>query len=182
MTNTLLIYASCDGHTKAIAAFVERIFSQQDTSCQCVSLTAIDDINLTDFNCIILGASIRYGTHGKAVEQFVRRNLNLLNKTKSVFFSVNLVARKANKNTIESNPYARKLLQQSGWQPLLANVFAGKLNYPDCGFFDRHFIRLIMKLTGGPTDPNSTTDFTDWQAVDNFARDVIELVTQENTR
>jgi menaquinone-dependent protoporphyrinogen oxidase len=48
-------------------------------------------------------------------------------------------------------------------------VFAGKLDYPRYRWFDRQMIRLIMALTGGPTDPTTVVDYTDWAAVDGFA-------------
>ena len=36
-------------------------------------------------------------------------------------------------------------------------------------------IRLIMKITGGPTDPSTVIDYTDWAAVDDLARRVCAL-------
>jgi menaquinone-dependent protoporphyrinogen IX oxidase len=36
-------------------------------------------------------------------------------------------------------------------------------------------IRLIMKLTGGPTDPNLCVEFTAWPKVDAIAARIAEL-------
>ena len=36
-------------------------------------------------------------------------------------------------------------------------------------------IRLIMWITGGPTDPATVVEFTDWQQVEAFAQVVSEL-------
>jgi menaquinone-dependent protoporphyrinogen oxidase len=54
-------------------------------------------------------------------------------------------------------------------------VFGGKLNYPAYGVLDRLMIRLIMKITGGPTDPATVVVFTDWEQVDDFARVIAGL-------
>ena len=54
-------------------------------------------------------------------------------------------------------------------------VFAGKLDYPSYGFFDRFMIRLIMRMTHGPTDPKAVIEFTDWQQVEAFGRGVSEM-------
>jgi menaquinone-dependent protoporphyrinogen IX oxidase len=35
-----------------------------------------------------------------------------------------------------------------------------------------------MKLTGGPTDPRGTFEFTDWDRVDAFALRIAELAAQ----
>ena len=51
-------------------------------------------------------------------------------------------------------------------------MFAGKLDYPRYGFFDRQMIRLIMWMTKGPTDPKAVVEFTDWAKVDAFAHEV----------
>jgi menaquinone-dependent protoporphyrinogen oxidase len=93
----------------------------------------------------------------------------------SAFFSVNVVARKPEKNQPESNPYVQKFLKQASWQPKKMAVFAGKINYPIYTFWDRQIIRLIMWMTGGPTDPKSVVDFTDWNKVDDFGRLIAEM-------
>lgn len=54
-------------------------------------------------------------------------------------------------------------------------VFAGKLDYPRYGFWDRQMIRLIMWMTGGPTDPHAVVDYTDWQQVEAFGQAVAAL-------
>ena len=36
-------------------------------------------------------------------------------------------------------------------------------------------IRLIMWMTKGPTDPNSTFDFTNWDEVDAFGRSIGDI-------
>ena len=54
-------------------------------------------------------------------------------------------------------------------------MFAGKINYPAYGFWDRLIIRLIMKITKGPTDPNAVVEFTDWQQVERFAHRVAAM-------
>jgi menaquinone-dependent protoporphyrinogen oxidase len=88
---------------------------------------------------------------------------------------VNIVARKPEKNTPATNPYLIKFLRQISWQPKLLGVFAGKLDYPRYGVFDRFMIRLIMRMTQGPTDPKAVIDFTDWLQVEAFARSVDAL-------
>jgi len=72
----------------------------------------------------------------------------------------------------------RRLIARHGLKPTLATAFAGKLDYPRYGFFDRHIIRFIMLLTGGPTDPTAVVEYTDWAKVDAFADAVTETYRQ----
>ena len=54
-------------------------------------------------------------------------------------------------------------------------MFAGKIDYPSLGFFDKQMIRLIMWITKGPTDPTLTIEFTDWDKVEEFGNRVAEM-------
>ncbi|MGB7391188.1 menaquinone-dependent protoporphyrinogen IX dehydrogenase [Marinomonas sp.] len=170
----LMLYSSVDGHTHAICLRL----AEQLNANYAITLHSLDDAALPNplqFDKIILGASIRYGKHRPNVEQFIRQYKNLLNDKPSAFFSVNLVARKAEKNTPDSNPYLQKLLTQCDWQPQLKGVFAGKVDYQKYRFFDRQMIRIIMWMTKGPTALDSSIDYTDWPSVDAFAQRIHQL-------
>jgi menaquinone-dependent protoporphyrinogen oxidase len=127
------------------------------------------EIDLGPFERVVIGASIRYGKHRPVVFEFIDAHFQALQAKPSAFFSVNIVARKPQKNRPETNPYVRKFLEQIRWRPRELEVFAGKLDYPRYGFIDRQVIRFIMWLTKGPTDPTTVMEFTDWQRVDAFA-------------
>ena len=118
----------------------------------------------------MIGASIRYGKYRPQVIQFINANPRTPQRKPSAFFSVNVVARKPGKNGPQTNPYVRKMLKQISWRPARLAVFAGKIDYPRYGFWDRAIIRFIMWLTRGPTDPKTVVEFTDWQQVEAFGR------------
>ena len=64
--------------------------------------------DIAKFDRIIIGASIRYGKHKKELFDFIDLHLDELAKKDNAFFSVNVVARKPEKNTPETNPYMKK--------------------------------------------------------------------------
>ena len=71
-------------------------------------MVRVDDaaqVDLQAFDPIVIGASIRYGKHSKQVTEFIRRNTPLLDSKPNAFFSVNIVARKPDKNQPDTNPY-----------------------------------------------------------------------------
>ena len=127
------------------------------------------------FNKVVIGASIRYGKHQPLVQAFIKRNQAVLESLPNAFFSVNVVARKPEKNTPETNPYLQKFLKKIDWQPQHLAVFAGRIDYPSLGFFDKHMIRFILWMTKGPTDPTGTFEFTDWDKVEEFGRTIARL-------
>ncbi len=171
MQETLIIYSSTDGQTKIICDRLAN-FSSNPKKIKIIPLSEVDKFDLSKFNQIIIGASIRYGKHSKNLYKFIHLNKNILEQKKSVFFSVNVVARKSKKNTPETNPYIKKFLKISKWKPSKIGVFAGKVDYPNYGFFDKYVIKLIMFLTNGPTDTSQSYEFTDWSKVDDFAREL----------
>jgi menaquinone-dependent protoporphyrinogen oxidase len=175
MATTLIAYSTVDGHTRSIC---ERIANTVRERGHEVSLQAIDDgsdIDLHAFDKIVIGASIRYGKHRPQVVDLINSNQSVLESKPSAFFSVNVVARKPEKNTPATNPYLQKFLKKIGWQPKNMAVFAGKIDYPRYTFWDRAAIRFIMWMTKGPTDPTTVVEFTDWDKVDEFAALVADL-------
>ena len=174
MDNTLLIYSSKDGQTEKISNFIhEKI--KNSNQLKIIKIEFIDQEKLDNYSKIILGASIRYGKHSDKIYNFVKKNLKLLNQKKTAFFSVNVVARKPEKNTPETNPYVIKFLKKTKWNPSLLGVFAGKVDYPSYGFFDKYIIKLIMFMTKGPLDTSKSYEFTDWQKVQVFSDQLDQL-------
>tara|TARA_B100000925_G_scaffold24650_1_gene16729 strand:+ start:468 stop:995 length:528 start_codon:yes stop_codon:yes gene_type:complete len=171
MSNTLIIYSSTDGHTKTICRRLINFLKDGD-DIKISSLEEAKKFDLSKFNKIIIGASIRYGKHSKELYKFVNSNKDILNQKQSVFFSVNVVARKPEKSMPDTNPYIKKFLKISNWKPKKIGVFAGKVDYPSYGLFDKYIIKLIMFITKGPTDTSQSYEFTDWSKVDEFAKEL----------
>ena len=172
MKSTLIIFSSTDGHTLKIC---ERImgFEKNKDDSQIASISEAEHINISEFKRIIIGASIRYGKHKPDLYEFIESNLDEISSKENAFFSVNVVARKPEKNTPETNPYEKKFLLKTSWKPRSLEVFAGKIDYPKYNFVDKHMIRFIMWMTKGPTNTNNTYEFTDWDMIDSFAKKVI---------
>lgn len=169
----LLVYSTTDGHTVEICERIRARLQQGANSVEVVPVGQLSypgaEAALEGRDLIVLGASIRYGKHSKQMAAFIARHAALLATKRNAFFSVNAVARKAEKRSPDTNPYVRKFLRRIAWQPQQVEVFAGKIDYPKYGFVDRTMIRLIMWMTKGPTDPSGVFEFTDWAQVDAFA-------------
>ena len=165
---TLIIYSTIDGQTLEICRKIKTLAEQAGEQVSLVTLEQAEALSLVDFDKVLIGASIRYGKHRPELYQFVNRSHAVLSAKINGFFTVNVVARKPLKNTPETNPYMQKFLKLSLWQPQQLAVFAGKIDYPKYGLFDRTMIRFIMWMTKGPTDLKGTFEFTDWGKVEAF--------------
>ena len=170
----LIIYSSTDGQTKKICETI-REYLPSGNKFKLISLDEALYFNLEKCEKIIIGASIRYGRHNKKVLDFIIKNKNILDLKKTAFFSVNVVARKEEKSTPETNPYVLNFLKKTNWKPNKLSVFAGKVDYPNYSFINKTVIRFIMMITKGPTDTNNSYEFTNWENVRKFAKELEKM-------
>lgn len=170
----LILYSTVDGHAKHICEYAQDKLKGNKE----IIIASLDDDpvhDLSDFDEILLGASVRYGFHRKNVYEFVRENKDALDKKKTAFFSLNLTARKPEKASPETNPYIVKFLKKVDWNPNLKSVFAGRLDYPSLNCPNRLAILLIMAITNGPKDLSKVHDFTNWSKVDEMIESIRNL-------
>ena len=118
---------------------------------------------------LVVVAAVRYGKHLPEADAFLGDYAKLSAPAPLALASVNLTARKEGKRSAEDNAYLRKLIARCRLKPAIATAFAGRLDYARYRWSDRQLIRFIMLLTGGPTDPLTSVEYTDWDAVDEFA-------------
>ncbi|NJL09113.1 MAG: menaquinone-dependent protoporphyrinogen IX dehydrogenase [Methylacidiphilales bacterium] len=118
---------------------------------------------------VVLIAAVRYGRHLEEATTFLDIYRALPVPPPLALASVCLTARKPNRRTAQDNPYLRKLIAHHGLTPAVARAFPGMLDYPRYGWLDRHVIRLIMWMTGGPADGTSRVEYTDWDDIEVFA-------------
>jgi len=170
----LILYSTIDGHTKDICEYIFKKLKRRK-KVNIISIEESENYDLSDYEEIVIGASVRYGYHRKNVYKFIQKNIEKLDKLKTVFFSLNLTARKPEKSTPETNPYVKKFLKKVKWEPTLKEVFAGRLDYPSLNTVNKLAILFIMFITNGPKDTSKTYELTDWKKVDNLIKLISNL-------
>ena len=85
MFNSLVVYSSTDGQTKNICDRIVE-FSKDKNKVKLVPLDEAFKLNISEFDKIIIGASIRYGKHSQNLYKFIELNKDILNKKESIFF------------------------------------------------------------------------------------------------
>ncbi len=170
-------YASRDGQSRKIATHIADRLAERGIVARPVDLAEgqPEPAQLAQAPLVVAVLAVRYGRHLPEAVAFIDTFRKLKNPPPLALASVNLTARKPGKDTAEGSAYLRKLISGNGLKPVLATAFAGRLNYPSYGFLDRHIIRFIMLLTGGPTDLTTVVEYTDWNKVDAFAEQIAKL-------
>ena len=125
---------------------------------------------------VTIVSAVRYGRHLPQGRRFLSAYQTLRAPPPLVLLSVCLAARRPGRDTAEGNPYLRKAIARHRLAPALAVAVAGRLDYPRYGWLDRQMIRFIMTLTGGPTDPRASIEYTAWDVVDDVALQIAELL------
>jgi menaquinone-dependent protoporphyrinogen oxidase len=176
--------ATRDGQAARIARYIAGKFAANGQGVE-VSVLPVPEPSATmlrESALIVCVAAVRYGRHLREADALLAHYAQLVRAEAGAAMpplalaSVNLTARKPNRQSAAESPYLRKTIARHGLAPALARAFAGKLDYPRYGWLDRQMIRLIMQLTGGPTDGSSVVEYTKWEDVDAFTAECLRIV------
>ena len=172
-----LYYATRDGQSRRIAEHIFGRLAESETLAppQDLAKTPPAPADLAVASVVVLVAAVRYGKHLPEADRLLAAYRSLASPPPLALASVNLTARKPAKTTATGNAYLRKVIARHRLAPVLAVAFAGRLDYRHYGWLDRQIIRFIMLLTRGPTDPDTSIEYTSWPAVDEFAARIAEL-------
>jgi len=173
----LILHSSRFGQSIKIADTIARRLSERGAVTTLTALTVATSPNPERFDAVVVVASVRYGHYDQQLFRLSRQYGWWLNSIPTLLVTVSLTARKPEKRDPESHSYTRKLLAGMDWRPGHTEVVAGALEYPRYTTLDREAIKLIMKITDGPTDPSTVVEYTDWDqvkaAADAFADELL---------
>ena len=172
-----LFYATRDGQSRRIAERIAERLSEQDIDTLPKDLGVLQpsQSSLENADLVVIVAAIRYGKILPEARDFLAAYQKLRTKPKLVFLVVNLTSRKPGKETPEGSVYIRKAIKQYELAPVLARAIPGRLDYRRYTWRDRQIIRFIMLLTGGPTNPRTSIEYTPWDVVDDIAQKVADF-------
>ncbi len=165
----LIVYGTTEGQTRKIARFIESILEGSGHHVT-IADAADEPPAPSEFDAVLVGASIHMHNYQSAVVHYVQKNIRALNKMPSAFFSVCLaVASDIEEENKEAAKIAADFLVRVGWSPLMIGHFAGALKYTQYDFLKRLVMRMIAKQEGRSTDTSQDYEYTNWDAVKAFA-------------
>jgi menaquinone-dependent protoporphyrinogen oxidase len=170
MPNILLVHASTHGHTRRIAERIAEIMRSDGAD---VSLERADPEPVpTGYDGVLVGASIHAGHHQREVVEWAFRHRTQLVQVPNALFTVCLTAADdTDESRAATRRYVDEFVEATGWTPARATTFAGALQYREYDFMTRLLMRLLMHKGHHPTETSRDHDYTDWDAVEQFAHD-----------
>lgn len=172
MPSILVCYGTGEGQTAKVA---ERVADELDSlghDATTVNVKEIDpDLDLDDYDAVLVGASIHAGRHQKAVRKWVSANRDALARKPTGFFQVSLSSADAEneESAAEAAGYVDEFVEATGWRPDRIGLFGGALRFSEYGFLMRAMMRFIAKRSYPEADTSSDVEFTDWESVEAFA-------------
>jgi menaquinone-dependent protoporphyrinogen oxidase len=174
----LLLHASTHGHTSKIAARIANVLESEglDVDLRTAARDAGDPCP-RHYDAVIVGASVHAGHHQKEIVAWAKAHHTTLALHPSAFFSVCLTAADDTDESREATRrYIDEFVEATGWTPDRAVTFAGALQYREYDFMTRLLMRVMMHKGGHPTDVTRDHDYTNWDAVERFARECAAMV------
>ncbi len=178
MPNVLVLYASKHGHTSKIAHRIAQALREDGVTADVRDQHMAEELSPAGYDGVIVGASIHAGHHQREIVDWAKKHAVALGAGPSAFFSVCLaIADDTDEARAAAQKYIDDFADETGWTADSATTFAGALQYLEYDFFTRLLVRLMMHQKHRPTDPTHDYDYTDWDAVEQFAHECAGLLS-----
>jgi menaquinone-dependent protoporphyrinogen oxidase len=178
----LVVYASTHGHTAKIAARIADAIRAEGVGVDLRDVVHAFGVEPGEYDVVVVGASLHKEHHQKEVVEWVSERRDALADRPSVFFSVSLSAAEDSHDAHAATQHCiDAFCDETGWVPARAEAIAGCLQYREYDLFTRQLMRLLMRRMGHPTDASQDYDYTDWDAVDRFGREIAALAGKPAT-
>lgn len=173
IVNVLIVYGTTEGQTRKIAARTATHIREGGHQVELLDSTELaSDLKLGHFDALVIAASVHQEHHQETVRNFVFAHHELLNTKPSALISVSLSAALEDQKT-EAQKYVDRFVSVTGWRPRMTLLLGGALRFTKYDYFQEQFVKFVVMKSGDPS-PERDHEFTDWNALDNFADRFLE--------
>lgn len=183
MSNALIVYATKEGQTFKIAQRIAEALRAEGHSAQLFDADhPAAPLDFDRFQLAVVGGPVHAGGYPRSILHFVREHRAFLERTRAAFFSVGLaVASRTSDGRAPTLALVEKFVESTGWRPQRVELIAGALPYSKYNFWIRFVMRRIAAKAGGDTDTSRDYEYTDWAAVERFARGLSQCCDTHET-
>ncbi|RWD89448.1 flavodoxin domain-containing protein [Mesorhizobium sp.] len=175
--NVLIVYGTTEGQTEKISARTAAHIRERGHQVELVdSAELTSDLKLGPFDAFVIAASVHQEHHQETVTNLVFAHHEALNAKPSAFISVSLSAALEDQKA-EAQKYVDRFVAVTGWQPGMTLLLGGALRFTKYDFFQEQFVKFVVMKSGDPVSERDH-EFTDWNALANFADRFLDLAKQ----
>lgn len=178
-----IVFASWHGQAEKIARRIADVVYLHGvpTTILDVQRVPVDTLALDRSYGIIVVASVHFGHHPRALVEFARRKLTSLSSQPTAFVSVSGAAA-ALQGDAEAQRYIRDFVVKTGWNPDVTLSVAGAVPYSKYGVITRMIMKFAARVSGRDSDTSRDYEYTNWFAVEDFARGFLAQYSTEKKR
>ena len=171
----LVAYDSEAGSTGEIADFIGNIFSENGFIVEIKHVR--ETVDLTSFDCVVIGSPIRYDKWMSDASKFVKNNQEILSKIPVAFFFTCLVLAKENeKTTRQAKGYSDKIYAIAPKvKPVSMGEIVGVLDYSKLSFTSTMILKLylvIQRIRDRDRSIGKEGDYRDWDAIRSWVESI----------
>lgn len=178
----LIAYGSTEGQTRKIAEDLAMHIRHSG-----IDVTVYDaerrarDIQIDKFDAIIVASPVHQKLHHASIRDFAIAHRRLLEAKPSAFISVSLSTAVPGGDA-DAQEYVDHFIAATGWRPKTNTKVAGAVRFTEYDFFKEQILRHVV-FKEKPDDIlfNGDHEFTDWDALHQFADAFVEQLGCETT-
>lgn len=178
----LIAFVTRDGHTRKIARRMAAAMDEDDVGVEAVvsGLDRVPDpLDVEGFDGVVLAGPVRFGRHPREMRRYAADNRDALERLPAAFVSVSGAAGSADPEGLdEAEGYVQRFIERTGWTPDRTSCVGGAMAYTKYSPLVRLVVKAASARAGGPVDTSRDHEFTDWKAVDGFAREFATVVRE----
>ncbi len=134
----LIIYSTKHGCTDKCS---QTLSNEIETNTTLINLEITSDINLSEFDTIIIGGSIHAGMINRKIKKFIEKNRNtLLNKKIGLFLCCLFDGEKALQQFQDAYP---EILRNKA---VAHGLFGGELDFDKMNFFEKTIVKKVANI------------------------------------
>lgn len=142
--STLIVYASKYGCAEKCAKLITTDIKDE---VELIDLKQVKDINLSNYNKVIIGGSIYIGKIQKEVTEFCTKNLDELKEKKVGLFICGMVEGEAINNELNQN-FPSELLEIA----IAKEYLGGEFLLDKMSFMDKVIVKKVSKVTSNKSN------------------------------
>jgi len=172
MARIVVVFGTTDGQTEKIARHVAEVLRSEQHAVELFDTRApLPSAPLEGAQAVVMAGSVRMGKFQRPLVAFAREHRDVLSKVPTAFLAVCLsAARQTPAARREVQKTIARFIDETRVAPGSILPVAGALLYTEYTFFTKLALLLISKMAGGDTDTSRDYEYTDWNAVSDFAR------------
>lgn len=134
---TAMIYASKHGCTDKCA---HTLANELNNNAALINLDVSTEVNLDEFNTVIIGGSIHAGSMNRKIKKFIDKNIEMLQSKKTGLFICCMEEGEKAQEQFQ-NAYPESIRNKA----IAHGFFGGEFNFGQMNFFEKAIIQKIAK-------------------------------------